>query len=346
MAAHKQSDKPDILFISGSPRARTCEALVGLLEQGAKKAGAKTQRFCLSKKRIHPCIGCGACEKTGICSLASRTHDKQFLDDYLELKAVLERVDAVALVAPLYFAGPPAQLKALLDRMQPYWAQRYRLGIKPPAKRPAQLFVVGGGGDEHGYTPLSITTKSAIAVAGFTLEKVNNFIGFAAPRDAPIYPPDSEAQSLSHAQLAKLKRAVSEQAAFTQRALDAGSAFARYVVKKKEAAILTAQLAQVEAELAVLNEVGDARHGDARQGDVRHGDAEGRSALSTEGRSAEGRSGEGRGAEGRSSAEGRGGTENRGANRTESRSAVRTEHQAEIDLDYSKLIISVDKGDE
>ncbi|MDR2196667.1 MAG: flavodoxin family protein [Coriobacteriales bacterium] len=330
MAGRKQTDRPDILFISGSPRPRTCEALIALIEQGAKKVGAKTQRFLLSKKHIHPCTGCGACEKTGVCVLANRVRDKHFIDDYLELKATLERVDAIALVAPLYFAGPPAQLKALFDRMQPYWAQRYLLGVAPPAKRPAQLFVVGGGGDEHGYAPLATIAKSSLAVAGFHLEKVNNFIGFSSPTDAPVYPPEAERDRYSHAQLAKLKRAASEQAAFTQRALDAGGALARYVIKKKEANALAAQLAEVEAELAALNRVGDVE---------KVGSAEPLSddaPLRATGLDSASDPAQGGGFDSVSGAKGT------------SRRAVdpKAEYQAEVELDYSKLIVSAGKGEE
>jgi multimeric flavodoxin WrbA len=254
----KKDAKPDILFISGSPRVRTCVALIDFLEQGAKHAGAKTQRFLLAMKHLLPCTGCGSCNKTGTCFQATKTQGGHFTDDYLELKAVLERVDAIAIVAPLYFAGPPAQLKALYDRLQPYWAQRYVLGLPAADKRPAQLFVVGGGGDAHGYAPLATTTKSALSVAGFNLEKVNNFIGFSAPKDVPVYPNEEQTQNFSHAQLAHLKRAIAQQEDFAQRALDAGSAFARFVVKKKQAKDLAEQLAQVEAELEVLKKVGDA----------------------------------------------------------------------------------------
>lgn len=256
----KKDNKPDILFISGSPRARTCVALIDHLEQGAKNAGAKTQRFLLSKKHILPCTGCGNCNKTGTCVLATKTRGGRFTDDYLELKAVLERVDAVAIVAPLYFAGPPAQLKALYDRMQPYWAQRYILGAPVPEKRPAQLFVVGGGGDAHGHAPLATSTKSAMAVAGFSLEKVNNFIGYLAPKDVPHYPSEAEVSRYSHAQLAQLRRVIAQQEDFVQRASDAGSAFARFVVKKKQAKDLAEQLAQVEAEIEILKKVGDAKN--------------------------------------------------------------------------------------
>lgn len=253
----KKDPRPDILFISGSPRMRTCVALIDLLEQGAKNAGAKTQRFMLAKKHINPCLGCGACSKTGNCIQAVKTENSHFADDYLELKATIERVDALAVVAPLYFAGPPAQLKALYDRMQPYWAQRMYLGFPAKEKRLAQLFVVGGGGDPHGYLPLSVITKSSLAVAGFNLEKVNNFIGFSAPKQVPAYPSEEDAATYNHGELARIKRQIAQQEGFVQRALDAGGAFARFVVKKKQAQDLAAQLAKVEAELEDLIKVGD-----------------------------------------------------------------------------------------
>jgi multimeric flavodoxin WrbA len=181
---------PDILFISGSPRAYTCEALIDIIESGAKNAGALSRRFFLSNKRIEPCLGCNSCSKTGVCLLASKTDGDKFIDDYLELKAALERADALAVVAPLYFAGPPAQLKALFDRLQPYWAKRYVLGVESQPKRPAQLFIVGGGDDfghdPHGYEPLVGIAKSALAVAGFNLEKVHNFVGFRTGEDKPV----------------------------------------------------------------------------------------------------------------------------------------------------------------
>jgi multimeric flavodoxin WrbA len=254
----KKDKKPDILFISGSPRNRTCVALIDFIEQGAKHAGAKTQRFLLSKKHINPCVGCGGCNETGNCVYASKTQGSRFADDYLELKAVIERVDALAIIAPLYFAGPPAQLKALYDRMQPYWVQRYLLGREIAEKRSAQLFVVGGGGDAHGYAPLVGSTKSALAVAGFNLEKVNNFIGFSSPGDVPSFPREDEIGNYSHARLAQLKRMAVRQEGFEQRAVDAGGALARFVVKKKQAKDLAAQLAAVEAELEVLRKIGDA----------------------------------------------------------------------------------------
>jgi multimeric flavodoxin WrbA len=242
----------EILFICGSPRSHTSEELLGLVEQGVRDAGARTQQFLLSQKHIAPCIGCGACSRTGVCVLANKIKDGKLLDDYLELTAALGRVDALALVAPLFFAGPPAQLKALLDRMQPFWAQRYVLGQKPAPKRPAQLFILGGGGDNHGYEPLVTIAKSALAVAGFTVEKVQSFVGFRASSDVTPVPSDEEAANMAFGELAHLRKLAAMQADFKERAYAAGGAFARFVRKSLEKLELQAELRQVEAEIAKL----------------------------------------------------------------------------------------------
>ena len=244
--------KPDILFISGSPRTRTSVALLDLVERAARSAGANTQRFLLSKKSILPCTGCDGCMETGICVLANKTKNGKFIDDYLELKASLDRVDAVAVVSPLYFAGPPAQLKALYDRFQPYWVKHYILGEKSSPKRPAQLFMLGGYSDPHGHEPLATISKSALAVAGFNLEKVNNFIGFVDPRKAPEMPAEEDFDKYTPGQLSALRKAVARQKAFEQRARDAGGAFARSVIKKIED---RETLDVVDADLAKADKV-------------------------------------------------------------------------------------------
>jgi multimeric flavodoxin WrbA len=211
---------------------------VGIIEGGAKAAGARSQRFFLSKKKIMPCTGCGSCIKTGICVLASQTKDNKLADDYLELKAALDRTDALALVAPIYFAGPPSQLKALFDRLQPYWAKRYAMGGESKPKRPAQLFIVGGGDafghDPHGHEPLVGIARSALAVAGFSLEKIHNFVGFRTGAEKPVLP-SQDNLSRALGEIAQLKRAVSQQEDFEQRARDAGGALARFIVWSKTA---------------------------------------------------------------------------------------------------------------
>ncbi|MGI6221313.1 MAG: flavodoxin family protein [Coriobacteriales bacterium] len=222
-------DMPTLLFISGSPRRHTSVSLIDLIERGVQEAGVRTQRFLLCEKRVNPCIGCGACSKTGACTFAERKMPDggRYIDDYYELTKMLDTCDGLAIVAPVYFTGPTAQLKALYDRFQPYWARKYVLGKPFPQRRPSQLFMIGTGGDPHGNEPMTTISRSALQIAGFELEKVNNFIGYKAPSDAPVEPTEEELEQMTPRQRSLIKQALVKQAEFCQRAVDAGRAFGR-----------------------------------------------------------------------------------------------------------------------
>lgn len=93
-----------------------------------------------------------------------------------DMDGVLQSLTSSAeliVVSPVYFAGPPAQFKALLDRLQPFFYSDVRKG----EKRIAHLVVVGDGGDPHGFEPLVVCTRSALSVAGFSLQDVTSCIG-------------------------------------------------------------------------------------------------------------------------------------------------------------------------
>jgi len=260
--------KTSILFISGSPRRRASVLLVELLEEGARRAGAATTHFCLYEKHIDPCVGCGGCDKTGVCVLANRLRDGKPADDYLELKSLIDSADAVGIVAPLYFSGPTAQFKALMDRFQPYYVQRYLLGQKARPKRPAQLFIVGSGGDPHGYDPLVGITKSAFQIAGFTIEKVHDFVGFLSAHDKALLQAEAEKEEPETIDAVRLRRYIARQEDFEIRATSAGGAFARYVVKQQEANQLAAQLDAIKAEMEELKAVGDKTGSDEAEGGI------------------------------------------------------------------------------
>ncbi|MCL2137112.1 MAG: NAD(P)H-dependent oxidoreductase [Coriobacteriia bacterium] len=247
----------EILFISGSPRRRASVAMAELLKKGAESAGAITHHFYLHNKHIDPCVGCGSCDKDGVCILTKRTVNGKPADDYLELTEVLDRVDAVGIIAPLYFAGPTSQFKALMDRFQPYYVRRYLLGQPVKPKRPAQLYIMGSGGDPHGHEALVITTRSAFNVAGFSLEKIHDFVGFLSDRDAKALYAQLDDDAPATTELVRLRRLIARQEDFQERAVSAGSAFARYIVKQQEAAQLSAQLEELKAEMEALKAIGD-----------------------------------------------------------------------------------------
>ncbi len=127
---------------------------------------------------ISGCVGCDAC-KENVARISGGLGEDEgaspcaIADDMQELYELIDAADELTVVSPVYFAGPPSQLKALLDRLQPYfWS-----GVRKNAKRPAVLHVIGEGGDPHGYDALVSIVKSAVAVAGFKLETVFDWVG-------------------------------------------------------------------------------------------------------------------------------------------------------------------------
>ena len=94
-------------------------------------------------------------------------------DDMREVYELLNAADELSVVCPVYFSGAPAQFKALLDRLQPY----YWIYDREAPKRPLTLHVIGEGGDPHGFSALVSEVKSAFAVAGFQVVQVLNWVG-------------------------------------------------------------------------------------------------------------------------------------------------------------------------
>lgn len=142
---------------------------------------------------VAPCTGCDACAQalaTPPASLAveegdplephpliaesdAALHQCVIDDDMAEVRKHLDAADELIVVSPVYFSGPPAQFKALLDRLQPY----FRSDVRTRGKRPMILHVVGEGGDPHGYDALVGTVSSAFSVAGFRLESIFDWVG-------------------------------------------------------------------------------------------------------------------------------------------------------------------------
>lgn len=134
----------------------------------------------VSTLSVAGCTGCDACRDNiaKLAELGEEAIDDDFApcvidDDMQEIYELIDSADEITVVSPVYFAGPPSQLKALLDRLQPY----YWTNARVEEKRPAVLHVVGEGGDPHGFSALVCIVRSALAVAGFRLETVFDWVG-------------------------------------------------------------------------------------------------------------------------------------------------------------------------
>ena len=199
----EDTDMLRVAVLVGSPRRHgACARFAAELEGALHAAGAVPELLLLSDYEVQGCVGCGACEATGACVLDAR-EGAGGRPGFARLLKRLQAADALALVAPVYFSGPPSQLKAVLDRMQPLWCQRYLLGQRPvhplECRRPLDLFVVGAGGDPFGHDALVSCARSSLRMADFELHVMHDLVGFGqASRPGCTYGPDFDASLLSN----------------------------------------------------------------------------------------------------------------------------------------------------
>ena len=120
------------LILLGSPRKNgNTELLLKKIIQGIEQAHGECELIRLPGLDIHPCIGCGTCEKKGICV---------FKDDMQNLYDKISLADRIIIGSPIYFYNVTAQTKVFIDRCQALWSRKYVL------KQP-----IGSNPDRRGY---------------------------------------------------------------------------------------------------------------------------------------------------------------------------------------------------
>jgi len=133
-----------VLGILGSPclNGNTASLLDAVLE-GAREEGALVERFDLARMRISPCLECGGCD-TGASCVQAR-------DDMILVYERIRSVDAIVLASPIFFMGVTAQMKAMIDRCQCFWVERFVLKNRAyeGKRRPKGLFVSCAGGPKE-----------------------------------------------------------------------------------------------------------------------------------------------------------------------------------------------------
>ena len=166
------------IILSGSPRKNgKCAAISMAIQARLETLFPQDKARVILLPEIDGISGCTSCD---FC--APNGGDCYIPDKMQGLYKDLAAADCLIIVSPVYFSGPPAQLKAIYDRFQAYfWTHD-----KQTPKSPAILFAVGDGlgGDPHGFEPLVTITRSALAVAKFRLER--SFACIGIPKDAAV----------------------------------------------------------------------------------------------------------------------------------------------------------------
>jgi len=106
-----------LVAIFGSPRknGNTDIMLETFLEGASSASGVRVERLYARDLRISGCLGCGHCDREGVCIQK---------DDMEKAVSVLDSADRVAMAAPIYFYGLPGQLKLMVDRSQAPFMRR------------------------------------------------------------------------------------------------------------------------------------------------------------------------------------------------------------------------------
>lgn len=102
-----------ILALVASPRkGGNTDLLVDQVLQGAQQKGYATDKLYLYDYTISLCVDCHVCKKGDrVCCL----------NDEMDLiYAKMEEADVLVFGTPVYWYGPTAKMKMLLDRMRPF----------------------------------------------------------------------------------------------------------------------------------------------------------------------------------------------------------------------------------
>jgi multimeric flavodoxin WrbA len=151
-----------VLGISTSPRVNGSSDL--LLRQalaGAESTGASTEYISLRDFKIAPCDESNTCYATGKCRIR---------DDFQLILQKMLDADRLIFATPIFFMTVCAQAKALIDRGQCLWANKYIL--KKPLftterDRRAMVIAVGGSKSTKMFESIRLTMKYWLDVLEF-----------------------------------------------------------------------------------------------------------------------------------------------------------------------------------
>ena len=112
-----------VLGLVGSPRkGSNTDLLVSAILEGAGANKHLTEKIYLYDFEIVPCVDCKACKKGNFkCA---------FGDGMQTIYPKLEEADAIVFGTPLYWYGPSAKMKLLIDRLRPFIASKKLKGRK------------------------------------------------------------------------------------------------------------------------------------------------------------------------------------------------------------------------
>ncbi len=154
-----------VTVILASPRKKGNSTIIA--ERLLEELEGEKIIFRLYELKIEPCIACGRCHRNLEC------YKK---DDAKEIFKTTEESDLLIVASPVYFYGPPAPLKALIDRSQPYW---YRKFILRESLREIRGVIINTCGSENlkAFEPMEKIIKVWLNSLNVRIESYLKFTG-------------------------------------------------------------------------------------------------------------------------------------------------------------------------
>lgn len=131
----------NFLILNGSPRKfGTTASVLKVLNKVLASKGFEVLQFDIASLNISPCTECLSCYKKEGCII---------IDPMITIYEKIKTADVIIFASPVFFSGPSAQLKALIDRLQAFWALKHILNKEVRAGSPLTGgIVVGSRGSE------------------------------------------------------------------------------------------------------------------------------------------------------------------------------------------------------
>jgi protein-tyrosine-phosphatase/multimeric flavodoxin WrbA len=122
------------------------------------------------------------CEKKGYCPIDD--------DIKTEIYPLIRQAEVVVLASPIFFFNMTAQLKAVVDRCQLFWARKYKLGLSDPAKQTKRGFLlsVGASKGKSLFEGLQLTAKYFFDAIDARFEDSLTYREIEGPKDMAKHP--------------------------------------------------------------------------------------------------------------------------------------------------------------
>ncbi len=168
-----------VFAFNGSPRkggnidlllAEAERAVNAAGQAGGEGHGHEWTRFDLNTINIRACQDCGGCEKTGACVIN---------DDMVQIRQAIRDADRIILASPVFFFGLSAQTKAMIDRCQAFWCEKYLLKRPLPEGlfgRKGLLLLVGGMKKEVGIQCSETTARAFFRTVSIPEHETQGFL--------------------------------------------------------------------------------------------------------------------------------------------------------------------------